>query len=82
LRYWLAAWAISALLILAAAGALTLSDRWPVLSTKSQVAGVYGFAMFLLAGVGFLLGVIALWHALRWKPPSPEQKEPSKQGDA
>jgi len=71
------------LLLLGSLAAFTLSDHWPVTSSRSQIAAVYGFTTFLLAAVGYLLALIVLWYAIRWKPPSGNEEKPSdQQGDA
>jgi hypothetical protein len=83
LRYAAAAGIISTLLLLASLAAYSLSDHWPVTSSRSQIAAVYGFTMFLLAAVGYLLALITLWYAIRWKPPRDNPGGPSdQQGDA
>jgi hypothetical protein len=69
--------------LVAGVAAIWLADRWAPASAANQISSVYGFGLVLLAGVAFLLGGIAAWHAIRWKPRRSDDKSPFvSQGDA
>ena len=44
-----------------------LGDRYPTMSTASNVAMAYMFGFVLLGGVAFLCSMIAAWNGIRWR---------------
>ena len=60
-----------ALLLGLALALSTQLERWPGQSQLGLLVSTYFFAAFLLAGIGFLAALEALWRAIFWRPQLP-----------
>jgi hypothetical protein len=64
LRAVLVFWAGAAILEIAAVLAFSLAERGPVGTALNSVGSAYGFTLFLLGVLAFIVGAQALWWAI------------------